>query len=125
MQKNNRDIVSKPVIVFLAVMGICILFFEPNNVTYSLIHKHLKDLFICVLMYLLIKDTGSVKAKMSGLSLMACLTSSFSIRLGCAISSGFEYKAYRMAVNSPEIGNLANSIVFVLLLMIFTTNERR
>lgn len=125
MQNSNRDIVSKPVIVFLAIMGVCVLFFEPNNVTYSLIHKHIKDLFICVLMYLLTRDTDNMRAKMSGLSLMACLASSFSIRLGCAISSGFDYKIYRMAVNNPEIGNLANSIIFVLLLMILMTNERR
>jgi len=56
------------------------------------------------------------------MAVISYFVSSFSLRLGCAVNSGFDYKIYRLAVNDPQIGNLANSIVFMLLLLIITSN---
>lgn len=122
---DNIDILTKSVVAYLVIMGFCTIFFMPENVLFSLIHKHLKDLLICTLLYMTIKDSVDIRRIISGLSLIAYFVSVFSIRLSYAISYGFDYKLYREAVNSPNVGSLANSIVFVLLLMIFTTNDNR
>lgn len=121
---NKRDSLLVPVISFLAITGFCVLFSEQESVGWSILSKHIKDFLIIYLLLIIVKNDGTIRNRMSAMSVIAYFVSSFSIRLGCAINSGFDYNAYRSAVNDPQIGNLANSIMFVLLVLILTTNEK-
>lgn len=121
-QNNKRTNLFLPVISFLAITGFCILFSEQYNVAWSIFSKHIKDVLIISLLLIIIRKDNSIRNKMSAMAVISYFVSSFSLRLGCAVNSGFDYKIYRLAVNDPQIGNLANSIVFMLLLLIITSN---
>ena len=130
MSKISSDLNSKkntlllPVISFLAITGFCVFFSEQGSVFWSIFSKHIKDVLIISLLLIIIRKDNSIKNKMSAMAVVSYFVSSFSLRLGCAINSGFDYKAYRLAVNDPVIGNLANSIVFMFLLLIISTNAK-
>jgi hypothetical protein len=121
---NKRIDLFLPVISFLAITGFCILFSEQGSVAWSIFSKHIKDVLIVSLLIMIIRRDDSIRNKMSAMTVISYFVSSFSLRLGCAINSGFDYKIYRLAVNDPVIGNLANSIIFMLLLLIITTNGK-
>lgn len=124
INSDRYNILFFPVIVFFAVTGFCVLFSEQGSVVWSIFSKHIKDILIVWLLLITLKNSNDYRDKISAMGIVSYFISSLSLRLGCAINSDFNYEIYRQAINSPMIGNLANSIIFMLSLLIITTYEK-
>lgn len=121
---GGKNILFKPVVIFLIAMAFCVFFSEQGSVVWTLFSRHIKDLFTVSLLIVIMNNTDDIKTKLSGIIMISYFVSIFSLRLGCAINSDFNYKLYRISINDSNVSLLVNSIILMLLLLTITTNGK-
>ena len=121
---GGKNILFKPVVIFLIATAFCVFFSEQGSVVWTLFSRHIKDLFTVSLLIVIMNNTDDIKTKLSGIIMISYFVSIFSLRLGCAINSDFNYKLYRISINDSNVSLLVNSIILMLLLLTITTNGK-